>query len=39
VRYDERYRTDLVGTIEAYLAHNCNMTAAAAAIYAPRLRR
>jgi DNA-binding PucR family transcriptional regulator len=36
VRYDERYRTDLVGTIEAYLAHNCNMTATATAIYAHR---
>jgi sugar diacid utilization regulator len=36
VTYDERYHTDLVGTIEAYLAHNCNMTATAAAIYAHR---
>ncbi len=36
VRYDERYHTDLVGTVEAYLAHNCNMTATAAGIYAHR---
>jgi DNA-binding PucR family transcriptional regulator len=36
VRYDERYHTDLVGTVEAYLAHGCNMTATAAGIYAHR---
>jgi PucR family transcriptional regulator, purine catabolism regulatory protein len=36
VHYDERYQTDLVGTIEAYLTHNCNMTATAAGIYAHR---
>jgi sugar diacid utilization regulator len=36
VRYDEQYATDLVGTVEAYLAHNCNMNATAAAIYAHR---
>jgi sugar diacid utilization regulator len=36
VRYDEQYRTDLVGTIEAYLEQNCNMNATAAAIYAHR---
>jgi sugar diacid utilization regulator len=36
VRYDEQYRTDLVGTLEAYLDQNCNMNATAAAIYAHR---
>jgi sugar diacid utilization regulator len=36
VRYDERYHTDLVGTVEAYLAHNCNMNATAAGIFAHR---
>jgi sugar diacid utilization regulator len=36
VRYDDQYRTDLVATIEAYLEHNCNMNATAAAIYAHR---
>jgi hypothetical protein len=36
VRYDEEYRTDLVGTVETYLRHNCNMNATAAAIYAHR---
>jgi sugar diacid utilization regulator len=36
VSYDERYHTDLVGTIDAYLANNCNMTATAASIYAHR---
>lgn len=36
VRYDEQYRTDLLGTLEAYLEHNCNMNATAAAIYAHR---
>ncbi|MBI5106680.1 MAG: helix-turn-helix domain-containing protein [Solirubrobacterales bacterium] len=36
VRYDDQYRTDLVGTLEAYLGHNCNMNATAAAIYAHR---
>jgi sugar diacid utilization regulator len=36
VDYDERYHTDLVGTVEAYLAHNCNMNATAAGIYAHR---
>ena len=29
-------RTDLVGTLEAYLEQNCNMNATAAAIYAHR---
>jgi len=36
VRYDDQYSTDLVGTIEAYLEHNCNMNATAAAIFAHR---
>jgi sugar diacid utilization regulator len=36
VVYDEQYGTDLVGTLEAYLAHNCNMNATAAGIYAHR---
>ena len=36
VRYDEQYATDLVGTLQAYLAENCNMNATAAAIYAHR---
>jgi sugar diacid utilization regulator len=36
VRYDQQYRTDLVGTLEAYLAQNCNTNATAAAIYAHR---
>src|SRR5437763_6759280 len=36
VRYDEQYTTDLVGTLQAYLAENCNMNATAAAIYAHR---
>src|SRR5215218_3694629 len=36
VRYDDQYRTDLVGTLEAYLEHNCNMNATAAAIHAHR---
>ena len=31
VRYDDQYRTDLVETLEAYLEHNCNMNATAAA--------
>jgi DNA-binding PucR family transcriptional regulator len=36
VRYDEQYSTDLVATLEAYLANNCNMNATAQAIYAHR---
>ena len=36
VRYDDQYRTDLIGTLEAYFEHNCNMNATAAAIYAHR---
>ena len=33
VRYDDQYRTDLIGTLEAYFEQNCNMNATAAAIY------
>lgn len=36
VAYDEQYRTDLIATLEAYLEHDCNMNATAAAIYAHR---
>jgi len=36
VRYDDQYRTDLVGTLEAYLTNNCNMNATASSIYAHR---
>ena len=36
VRYDDRYRTDLLATLEAYLAQECNMNATARAIYAHR---
>ncbi len=36
VRYDEQYATDLLGTLESYLAQNCNMNATAQAIYAHR---
>jgi sugar diacid utilization regulator len=36
VRYDEQYTTDLLATLEAYLAQNCNMNATAQAIYAHR---
>jgi sugar diacid utilization regulator len=36
VRYDDQYRTDLIGTLEAYLTANCHMSATAAAIHAHR---
>jgi sugar diacid utilization regulator len=36
VRHDEQYSTDLVGTLDAYLAQNCNMNATAQTIYAHR---
>jgi sugar diacid utilization regulator len=36
VRYDEQFGTDLVPTLEAYLANNCNMNATAAAVFAHR---
>jgi sugar diacid utilization regulator len=36
VAHDRQYRTDLLGTVEAYLAHDCNMNATARALYAHR---
>jgi DNA-binding PucR family transcriptional regulator len=36
VKYDEQYSTDLLGTLEAYLAENCSMNATAKTIYAHR---
>jgi sugar diacid utilization regulator len=36
VRYDEQYGTDLIGTLDSYLANNCNMNATAQSIYAHR---
>ena len=36
VRYDREYSSELVHTLETYLAQNCNMNATAAAIYAHR---
>jgi sugar diacid utilization regulator len=36
VRYDDQYSTDLVGTLEAYMANNCNVKATAHAIHAHR---
>jgi PucR family transcriptional regulator, purine catabolism regulatory protein len=36
VRYDGQYRTDLLATLRAYLANNCNMNATAAAVLAHR---
>ena len=36
VEYDDQYRTDLVQTVDAYLANNCNMNATAQAIHAHR---
>lgn len=36
VRHDDQYATDLVATVEAYLAKDCNMNATAQAIYAHR---
>ncbi|MEA2397479.1 MAG: hypothetical protein QOK25_1035 [Thermoleophilaceae bacterium] len=36
VLYDRDYHTDLVGTVESYLRHNCNMNTTAAAISAHR---
>jgi sugar diacid utilization regulator len=35
-RYDDQYQGELVATLEAYLAHDCNMNATARAIYAHR---
>lgn len=36
LRYDEQYSTELAGTLEAYLGHNCNMNATASAVFAHR---
>jgi sugar diacid utilization regulator len=36
VRYDTQYRSDLLGTLEEYLASDCNMNATARVIYAHR---
>ncbi len=36
VRYDDQYGTDLVGTLGAYLDHDCRMAATASALFAHR---
>jgi sugar diacid utilization regulator len=36
VAHDRQYRTDLLGTVESYLANDCNMNATARAVYAHR---
>ena len=36
VRYDNQYRSDLLGTLEEYLTSDCNMNATARAIFAHR---
>lgn len=36
VTHDRDYRTDLLGTLDAYLANDCNMNATARAVYAHR---
>jgi sugar diacid utilization regulator len=36
VRYDNQYRSDLLGTLEEYLARDCNMNATARVIFAHR---
>jgi len=36
VRYDEQYSTDLIGTLDSYLANNCSMNATARSIHAHR---
>jgi len=36
VEHDREYRTDLLGTLEAYLANDCNMNATARAVFAHR---
>jgi sugar diacid utilization regulator len=36
VDHDREYRTDLLGTLETYLAHDCNMNATARAVFAHR---
>jgi PucR C-terminal helix-turn-helix domain len=36
VAHDDEYRTELAGTLEAYLANDCNMNATARAVFAHR---
>jgi PucR family transcriptional regulator, purine catabolism regulatory protein len=36
IGYDRQYRSELLPTLEAYLAHDCNMNATARAIFAHR---
>ncbi len=36
VAHDRQYRTDLIGTLETYLANDCNMNATARAVFAHR---
>jgi PucR C-terminal helix-turn-helix domain/GGDEF-like domain len=36
VGHDREYRTDLLGTLESYLANDCNMNATARAVFAHR---
>ncbi len=36
VKHDREYRTDLLGTLETYLANDCNMNATARAVFAHR---
>jgi len=36
VTHDREYRTDLMGTLEAYLGNDCNMNATARSVYAHR---
>jgi sugar diacid utilization regulator len=36
ITHDREYRTDLLGTLESYLANDCNMNATARAVYAHR---
>ncbi|UJA19528.1 helix-turn-helix domain-containing protein [Thermoleophilia bacterium SCSIO 60948] len=36
VAHDRSYRTDLLGTLDSYLANDCNMNATARAVYAHR---
>ena len=36
VNHDEQYRTELVTTLETYLAHDCNMNATARSVFAHR---
>ena len=36
VAYDEQYSSDLMGTLEAYLANDCNTNQTATAIHAHR---